>query len=102
MDALNWAMGPGSDVVKKKLAAEGANFLDANSDIFELITKPYIFFGFAEHLLYWSDIPFDPWRGKAASIVTWISQLAQESREQNQGAAKPGELSPGQLQTAGR
>ncbi|NLE81258.1 MAG: cutinase family protein [Rhodococcus sp.] len=75
---LDWAMGPGSDVVKAKLMAEGAGFVEDNRDIFELVTKPYIFLGFIQHMAYWNNNPNDPWYWDSEKIVDWIASLVEQ------------------------
>lgn len=75
IEALNWAMGPGSDVVKNKLEAEGAGFVEDNSDLFGLMTKPYIFLGFIQHMAHWNNNPSDPWYWESERIVDWITAL---------------------------
>lgn len=75
---LEWAMGPGSDVVKNKLEEEGAGFVEDNSDVFELITKPYIFLGFIQHMAYWNNNPNDPWYWESEKVVDWIASLVKQ------------------------
>ncbi len=52
-----WARGPGADVVRAKLGAEGAGFLEDNRGIVDLIVKPYLFLGPLQHVLYWLPAP---------------------------------------------
>lgn len=73
---LDWAMGPGSEVVKAKLKAEAAGFIEDNRGIFELITKPYIFLGFIQHMAYWNNNPNDPWYWESEKVIDWIASLA--------------------------
>lgn len=73
---LDWAMGPGSDVVKAKLKAEAAGFIEDNRGMFELITKPYIFLGFIQHMAYWNNNPNDPWYWESEKVIDWIASLA--------------------------
>ncbi|MFD4367226.1 cutinase family protein [Rhodococcus sp. NPDC058521] len=75
---LDWAMGPGSDIVKEKLKAEGPGFLEDNRGIFELVTKPYIFLGFIQHMAYWNINPNDPWYWESEKIVDWIVSLVEQ------------------------
>ena len=79
IEALNWAMGPGSDVLKKKLQSEGAGFAEDNSDVFELVTKPYIFLGFIQYIAYWNNNPHDLWYWESERIVDWITALGKRS-----------------------
>ena len=74
-EALNWAMGPGSDVVQAKLRSEGAWFVEDNADVFDLVTKRYIFLGFVQHMAYWNNNPNDPWYWESERIVDWIIAL---------------------------
>ncbi|MDI9914091.1 cutinase family protein [Rhodococcus sp. IEGM 1379] len=80
VDTFKWAMGPGSDVVQAKLQAEGPGFIEDNSGLFELVTKPYIFLGFIQHILYWNNNPNDPWYWESERIVDWITTLARTQR----------------------
>ncbi|MDT2003758.1 cutinase family protein [Rhodococcus opacus] len=85
VEALNWAMGPGSDVVKAKLAAEGPGFVEDNRDVFELVIKPYIFLGFIQHLFYWNNNPNDPWYWESEKVVDWITALAHVEKDREAG-----------------
>ncbi|TQC45921.1 cutinase family protein [Rhodococcus sp. WS4] len=85
VEALNWAMGPGSDVVKAKLAAEGPGFVEDNRDVFELVIKPYIFLGFIQHLFYWNNNPNDPWYWESEKVVDWITALAHAEKDREAG-----------------
>ncbi|RZL74352.1 MAG: cutinase family protein [Rhodococcus sp. (in: high G+C Gram-positive bacteria)] len=85
VEALNWAMGPGSDVVKAKLAAEGPGFVEDNRDVFELVIKPYIFLGFIQHLFYWNNNPNDPWYWESEKVVEWITALAHVEKDREAG-----------------
>lgn len=76
VDAFKWALGPGADVVQAKLHADGPRFIEDNSGIFELVTKPYIFLGFIQHIFYWNNNPNDPWYWESERIVDWITTLA--------------------------
>ncbi|MFC9835956.1 cutinase family protein [Rhodococcus sp. NPDC127530] len=87
VEALNWAMGPGSEVVKAKLADEGPGFVEDNRDVFELVIKPYIFLGFIEHLFYWNNNPNDPWYWESEKVVDWITALAHSEKDRKAPAA---------------
>ena len=63
-------MGPGSEVVKAKLADEGPGFVEDNRDVFELVIKPYIFLGFIQHLFYWNTTRTTPGTGRARRSST--------------------------------
>ncbi|MCL2535940.1 MAG: PE-PPE domain-containing protein [Nocardiaceae bacterium] len=69
-----WARGPGADVVRAKLAAEGAGFVEDNRGLVDLVLEPYIFLGFVQHLLYWLPGPA-PLLGDSGKLVDWISGL---------------------------
>ena len=90
VEALNWAMGPGSEVVKAKLADEGPGFVEDNRDVFELVIKPYIFLGFIQHLFYWNNNPNDPWYWESEKVVDWITALAQSEKDGETIPAAPG------------
>lgn len=83
VEALNWAMGPGSEVVEAKLRAEGRGFLEDNSDMFDLVTKPYIFLGVIQHMAYWNNNPNDPWYWESEKVVDWITELAAAEKAKN-------------------
>ncbi|MFD9660410.1 cutinase family protein [Rhodococcus sp. NPDC059968] len=87
VEALNWAMGPGSEVVKAKLADEGPGFVEDNRDVFELVIKPYIFLGFIQHLFYWNNNPNDPWYWESEKVVDWITALAHSENDRKAPAA---------------
>lgn len=72
-----WARGPGADVVRAKLAAEGAGFVEDNRGLVDLVLGPYIFLGAVQHLLYWLPGP-EPLFGDSERLVDWISGLATE------------------------
>ncbi len=94
VEALNWATGPGADVVQAKLADEGAGFLEDNKDIFDLVVKPYIFLAFIQHLLYWNNNPNDPWYWESEKLVDWITDLA-HAEKGSDTAAQPEAATPG-------
>jgi hypothetical protein len=94
VEALNWATGPGADVVQAKLADEGAGFLEDNKDIFDLVVKPYIFLAFIQHLLYWNNNPNDPWYWESEKLVDWITDLA-HAEKGSDTAAQPDAATPG-------
>ncbi|QKT10202.1 cutinase family protein [Rhodococcus sp. W8901] len=75
---MDWARGPGADVVRAKLRAEGAGFVEDNRGVANLIVEPYIFLGFIQHILYWNSNPNDPWYWDSEKVVDWISGLARE------------------------
>ncbi|MCZ9635201.1 PE-PPE domain-containing protein [Rhodococcus sp. BH5] len=80
LNAITWARGPGSKVVKAKLEAEGAGFAEDNSGVVDLVVKPYIFLGLIEHMAYWTYNPNDPWYSKSERIVDWITELARSEK----------------------
>ncbi|ORL11119.1 cutinase family protein [Prescottella equi] len=69
-----WARGPGADVVRAKLGAEGAGFLEDNRGIVDLIVKPYLFLGPLQHVLYWLPGPA-PLLGDSERVAEWIDGL---------------------------
>ncbi|PTR28833.1 Cutinase [Rhodococcus sp. OK519] len=69
-----WARGPGAEVVRAKLAAEGAGFLEDNRGIVDLIVKPYIVLGPLQHILYWLPGPA-PLLGDSGRVTDWIDTL---------------------------
>ncbi len=81
-----WARGPGADVVRAKLAAEGVGFVEDNRGIVDLILGPYIFLGAVQHLLYWLPGP-EPLFGDSDRLVDWISGLARDDALQPPAAA---------------
>lgn len=78
---LNWAMGPGADVVQAKLRAEGEGLVENNKGIVDVVLGPYIFIGFLQHLLYWNNNPGDSREWESEKIVAWVTDLAQQERE---------------------
>ncbi|MFZ2173437.1 MAG: cutinase family protein [Rhodococcus sp. (in: high G+C Gram-positive bacteria)] len=89
IEALNWAMGPGSDVVQAKLRDEGRGFVEDNSDIFEFVTKPYVFLGYMQHLSYWNNDPNDSSYWESERIVDWITDLARAEKAHGAGGPPP-------------
>jgi hypothetical protein len=86
LSALQWAAGPGRDVVNAKLNAERVGFAEDNADIAKLITEPYIAFGFLQHLTYWNALPGREW--ESDKMIRWITTLAQQSAD-GRDAEKP-------------
>ncbi|MCX5043445.1 cutinase family protein [Aldersonia sp. NBC_00410] len=74
----DWATGKGAPIVRQKLLAEGAGFVDDNADFFELLIQPYIFLGFAQHMLYWFAVGSNA--SDADNIVNWLADLAISSK----------------------
>lgn len=70
-----WMRGPGADVVRAKLAAEGAGFVEDNRGIVDLLVKPYLLIGPIQHVLYWNSNPSDPWRWDSEQVADWIGGL---------------------------
>ncbi|MFD4369136.1 cutinase family protein [Rhodococcus sp. NPDC058521] len=79
-DAVTWALGPGAEVVRAKLEEEGAGFVEDNRDIFDLVIKPYILFGYAQHTLYWVQNPFAPGTQEVDQLMAWLIDLAREQK----------------------
>ncbi|WP_345352424.1 cutinase family protein [Rhodococcus olei] len=77
-ETLKWAMGPGWDVISRKVNNELTGFARDNSGVPELITRPYIVFGVLQHVGYWKN--FDGRYPETAKLVDWITALAAENR----------------------
>jgi hypothetical protein len=77
-ELYDWATGEGAPVVRNKLRAEGAGFLDDNADFFQLLIQPYIFLGGVQHILYW--YPVGSHASDADDIVNWLADLARSSK----------------------
>ncbi|GAB2664864.1 cutinase family protein [Prescottella soli] len=95
-----WARGPGADVVRAKLAAEGAGFVEDNRGIVDLILGPYIFLGAIQHLLYWLPGPA-PLFGDSEKLVDWISGLARNDVSQTPTGSAGSEASAASTGSAG-
>ncbi|NLG56586.1 MAG: cutinase family protein [Rhodococcus sp.] len=76
--ALKWVTDGGDTTAQQKLELEGARFLEANADFFDLILEPYIFVSFAQHMLYWNNNPNDPWYWESEQIIDWIADLVED------------------------
>ncbi|GGG23043.1 hypothetical protein GCM10007304_41070 [Rhodococcoides trifolii] len=85
--ALQWAAGPGREVVNAKLNAERVGFAEDNADIAQLITEPYIAFGFLQHLTYWNALPGREW--ESDKMIRWITTLAQQDSERRDAEQPP-------------
>ncbi|MGU3432295.1 cutinase family protein [Actinomycetes bacterium M1A6_2h] len=85
LSALQWAAGPGREVVNAKLNAERVGFAEDNADIAKLITEPYIAFGFLQHLTYWNALPGREW--ESDKMIRWITTLAQQDADRKNAEA---------------
>ncbi|QCQ89814.1 cutinase family protein [Rhodococcus sp. SGAir0479] len=84
-----WALGAGADVVRAKLAAEGAGFVDDNRGIVDLVLKPYLVLGPLQHVLYWEFDANDPWRWDSERVADWIGEVAAAERARGADPAAP-------------